>query len=62
MEATKRKPLNIAEINVGDVFSEENIKSIRPSIGLHPSKYYEIIGKKSKKNIKKYSPLSEDDY
>ena len=58
----KRSLFASKNIKKGDVFSEENIKSIRPSLGLHPSKYSEIIGKESKKNIKQYSPLSEDDY
>ena len=29
-----------------DIFSEENVKSIRPSNGLHTKYYEDILGKK----------------
>ena len=42
----------IKNINKGEVFSEENIRSIRPSGGLHPKYYKKILGKKSKIKLK----------
>ena len=40
------------DIKEGEVFSEENIKSVRPGYGLHPKYLDEILGKKAKKDYK----------
>ncbi|MFA5410264.1 MAG: pseudaminic acid synthase [Candidatus Omnitrophota bacterium] len=50
----------IKEINKGDIFTEDNIKSIRPGNGLPPCYLTEILGKKAKKNINKGTPLTRD--
>lgn len=42
----------VKDINEGEVFSEEHIRSIRPGFGLHPKYYSSIIGKKSLSNLK----------
>ena len=41
-----------ASIKKGEVLSQENIKVVRPSYGLHPKFFTKILGKKAKKNIK----------
>jgi pseudaminic acid synthase len=46
------------DIRAGDVFSAKNIKSIRPGCGLPPKFLHDIIGKKSRYNIKRGTPLS----
>jgi len=46
------------DIRAGDVFSIKNIKSIRPGYGLPPKFLHDIIGKKSRYNIKRGTPLS----
>lgn len=40
------------DIKAGEVFSEENIKSVRPSYGLHPKYLKDILGKKAKRDYK----------
>jgi len=40
------------DIKEGEVFSEENIKSVRPFYGLHPKYLKDILGKKAKKDYK----------
>ena len=50
----------VKEIKAGEFFTEENIRSIRPGYGIHPKYLNEIIGKKSKKYIKKGTPLRWD--
>jgi pseudaminic acid synthase len=45
------------EIKKGDVFSKDNIRSIRPGYGLHPKYFNEVIGKPSLKDISKGEPL-----
>lgn len=46
-----------ADIEIGEKFSNENIKIIRPGNGLSPYYYKKIIGKKSKKKIKFGEPI-----
>ena len=41
-----------ASIRKGEVLSKENTKVVRPSYGLHPKFFTNILGKKAKKNIK----------
>jgi pseudaminic acid synthase len=45
------------DVKKGDVFSEENVKSIRPAYGLSPKYLSSIIGKKSDLNIPRGTPL-----
>ncbi|MFU0781506.1 MAG: pseudaminic acid synthase [Thermoanaerobacterium thermosaccharolyticum] len=48
----------VKDIKKGDVFTEENVRSIRPGFGLHPKYYKDILGKKATKDIKKGTPLN----
>ena len=48
------RSLYIAEdIKEGELFTEKNIKPVRPGFGMHPKYYSKIIGKEAKKNFKK---------
>lgn len=46
------------DIKAGELFSEKNIKVIRPGDGLAPKYYFQIIGKKASKDYKKGTPLT----
>jgi len=50
----------VKEIKKGELFSEENVKSIRPGQGMHPKHYKEILGKKTAKDIKRGTPLAKE--
>lgn len=50
----------VKDIKAGEKFSEENVKSIRPGYGLHPKFLKDILGKKSKINIERGTPLKEE--
>ena len=43
----------IENIKEGEIFTRENIGSIRPGIGLHPRHLKKVLGKRSSKNMKK---------
>jgi len=50
-----------SEIKKGDIFSEENIEIKSPSRGLSPQFYYELLGGKSSRDIKKGGYLQKED-
>lgn len=50
----------VENIKKGELFTENNIRSIRPSDGLPPKLLNEVIGKKAKMDIEKGTPLSTD--
>jgi|TARA_B110000879_G_scaffold209873_1_gene298647 pseudaminic acid synthase len=49
-----------SDIKRGEVLSKENIQSVRPSLGMHPKHYEEMLGKKVVKNLEKGTRLSFD--
>ncbi len=54
-----RKSLYVSkDIKKGQYFSEENIKSVRPSYGLHPKYFFKILNKRCKKNMRKGERLT----
>jgi len=48
----------VKDIKTGEVFTEENIRSIRPGYGLPPKHLKDILGKRATQDIKKGRPLS----
>lgn len=48
----------VKDVSKGEVFTEENVKSIRPGFGMHPRYLKKILGKRSTKYIEKGTPLS----
>ena len=46
------------DIKSGGILTKSNIKSVRPSFGLHPKHYYEVIGKTVNKDLQKGDRLS----
>lgn len=50
----------IKDIEKDEIFSYSNIGSFRPNLGISPKYTENIIGKKAKVNIKKYTPINED--
>jgi pseudaminic acid synthase len=48
----------VKDVKIGEKFTPENVRSIRPGYGLHPKYYEEVIGKIAKENIEKGKPLS----
>lgn len=50
----------IEDIKKGEIFSENNIRIIRPGLGLHPKNYFSILGKKANINLSRGTPLSKE--
>ncbi len=51
----------VKDIKKGEILKEDNLRSIRPGYGMHPKYYYDILGKKVNKDIKRGTPLSHND-
>lgn len=47
----------VKDIKEGEMFTSENIRSIRPGIGLHTKYYGDILGKTAKKDLPKGTPM-----
>ncbi len=54
----KRSLYVVEPMKAGDVFSEKNVRSIRPSNGLHTRYYEEILGKTATQDIEAGTALS----
>ena len=50
-----------ANIKKGEIFSEQNVRSVRPGYGLHPKFLKELIGKKAKRDIKFSERITKED-
>ncbi len=48
----------VKDVKEGEIFTEDNVRSIRPNFGLHTMYYEDILGKKAKKDISKGTPLA----
>jgi pseudaminic acid synthase len=49
----------VKDIEVGEKFTEENVRSIRPGFGLPPKCLKFVLGKKAKMNLEKGTPLTK---
>lgn len=47
----------VADISKGGVFTNKNVRSIRPGFGLHPKFLKTVLGKRAKKDIRRGTPL-----
>ena len=50
-----------AAVKAGEMLSESNVKSVRPSFGLHPKHFHEIIGRRAKHDLQLGDRLTWDD-
>lgn len=54
-----RRSLYVAAvIKAGEPFTKSNIKSVRPSFGMHPKHYQEILGRRAKQDLQPGDRLS----
>ncbi|MEW6005435.1 MAG: pseudaminic acid synthase [Stygiobacter sp.] len=50
----------VENIEQGEIFTEQNVRSIRPNYGLAPKYLKDVLGRKAKTKIEKGTPLSWD--
>ncbi|MBI4685905.1 MAG: pseudaminic acid synthase [Nitrospirae bacterium] len=48
----------VQNMKEGEVFTKDNVRAIRPGLGLPPKYYSHILGKRARNTIKKGTPLS----
>lgn len=48
----------VKDVKRGEIFTEENVRVIRPGYGLHPREYEHILGKRSREELERGEPLS----
>ncbi|EJF10516.1 N-acetylneuraminic acid synthase domain-containing protein [Pontibacter sp. BAB1700] len=56
----KRSVYAAQDIKAGEAFTKENIRVIRPGLGLPPKHYDNLLGKNAAQDIKAGTPLSWD--
>ena len=57
----RRSLYAVKDIGIGDSFSEENIRSIRPGYGIPPKYYFSLLGNKSRRKINRGEPILMED-
>jgi pseudaminic acid synthase len=50
----------VKDVEVGEFVTSENLRAIRPGMGISPSHYQSLLGKTFNKKLKKGTPMSSD--
>lgn len=56
----RRSLFVVRDIKMGEEFTEENIRSIRPGYGLHPRHLKDVLGRRAACDVKRGTPLTQD--
>jgi pseudaminic acid synthase len=54
----RRSLFVVEDIKKGELFTKQNMRSIRPSDGLHPRHFNEVLGKRAACDVERGTPLS----
>lgn len=54
----RRSLFVVKDVKAAEVFTEENVSSIRPGYGLHPRYLKEVLGRRAARDIKRGTPFS----
>lgn len=57
----RRSLVAVKPIARGESFTEENVRSIRPAIGIKPKYYHELLGRKAKKDYRFGEPITMEE-
>lgn len=58
--ALRRSLFVVKDVKAGELFTNENVRSIRPGYGLHPRHIREVLGRRSTRQIRRGTPLAWD--
>ena len=61
MRIMRRSIFALKDIKKNEKLTEENIYTLRPKIGVCASKYFKVINKRIKKNLKRNKPIFKND-
>lgn len=53
----RRSLFVVRNVSKGELFTEENVRSIRPAHGMHPRHLHEILGRKAIRDVEAGTPL-----
>ena len=56
----RRSLFVVKDVKKGDIFTEENVRSIRPGYGLHPRYLRQVLGARSTMDIVRGTPLTQE--
>lgn len=56
----RRSLFVVEDVAAGEVFTEHNVRSIRPGDGLHPRHYREVLGRRATRPVPRGTPLAWD--
>ena len=54
----RRSLFVVEDVKRGELFTKQNVRSIRPADGLHPRHFQEVLGKKASSDVERGTPLS----
>ena len=49
----------VKNLKAGDLITADDIRSVRPGYGMAPNKLHEVIGRRVRRDVMKYTPVSE---
>lgn len=55
--AFRRSLFVVKDVKAGEIFAEENVRSIRPGYGLHPRHLHQILGSRASMDVARGTPL-----
>ena len=54
----RRSLFVVEDIKKGELFTKQNVRSIRPADGLHPRNFNEVLGKRAARDVERGTPLT----